>query len=430
MGMLRLLNLSVLLLLLATVTKAQRLTVTDFHDDPLDNAAVKFEKKDANHESCALVIVQIALAEVTFEGDIVATEQKDGDYWVYMNNGATWLEIKAKGYLSPKFDIKDKFPKGLTGKVTYRVTVEKPDTGDAPKGTLQIMSNVDEADFYVDGTKMSSGRPPFTYNGGEGKHRVTIKAAGYNDESADFEIKLGQTLSHRLDLKAEGSISVDGISYEMVRIEKGSFQMGSKAKDNALSTFSMSKPAHQVTLKGYAIGKTEVTQALWEKVMGSNPSENKSPGKPVENVTWEDCQEFIKSLNQMCGTNFRLPTEAEWEYAATCRNGNNADTYSGDGELRRVANTGGKTIDCGSLAPNALGLHDMTGNVAEWCQDYIVRYSTESRVNPCNDDKGFQRVVRGGSCKDSEHFLRSSHRGHMRQDDSSPMVGLRLAQDI
>lgn len=425
----KIITLLVLFLSIATILPAQRLTVTDFHDDPLDNAAVKFEKKDANNESCALVIVQISVANASFEGDIVAIEQKDGDYWVYMNNGATWLEIKAKGYISPEFDIKDKFPKGLTGKITYRLSVEKPYTGDEPKGTIVVASNIREADFYVDGTKQISGPPPFTYSGGEGKHKITIKAAGYNEESAEFEVKLGQTIDYRLNLKAEGSFSLDGISYEMVRIEKGTFYMGAKA-NNKFSTFSMDKPSHQVTLKAYAIGKTEVPQALWEKIMGSNPSINKGPSKPVENVTWEECQEFILRLNQKCGTHFRLPTEAEWEFAAIDCNSSNVDSYAGGKELNKVANVGDATIDCGSLQPNALGIYDMTGNVAEWCQDYIVRYSPGSETNPCHDHKGFQRVVRGGSYKDNEYCLRNSHRGHLRQEDSAPTIGLRLAQDI
>ena len=415
---------------IVVATQAQQLTVTDFHVDPLDNAAIKFEKKDANKESCALVIVQIPVYDVTFEGDVVAIEQKEGDYWVYMNNGATWLEIKAKGYISPQFDIKDNFPKGLTGKMTYRLSVEKPYTGNEPKGTFVIASNIREADFYVDGVKQASGPPPFSYSGTEGKHRVTLKAAGYNEESAEFEIKLGQTQNYRLNLKAEGSFSLDGVSYEMVRIEKGTFYMGSKAENNKYSTFNMDKPAHQVTLKAYAIGKTEVPQALWEKIMGSNPSINKGPNKPVENVTWDDCQEFIQLLNQKCGTNFRLPTEAEWEYAAIDRNDANADSYAGGNNLRRIANVGGATADCGSFQPNALGLYDMTGNVAEWCQDYISRYSHAKQTNPCNDSNGFQRVVRGGSYKDNEYILRNSHRGHRRQDDSAPTIGLRLAQDI
>lgn len=422
--------LTIVCLLCTINTWAQQLTVTDFHMDDRDNAAIKFEKKDANKESCALIIVQIALAGVTFEGDVVAVEQKDGDYWVYMTNGATWLEVKAKGYLSPELDIRSKFPDGLTKLMTYRLTIEKPVGADnEPQGTLEVSTNAAEADFYVDGVKQISGRSPFKYSGSEGMHRITIKAAGYNEESVDIEIKLGRTQKHTVNLKAEGSFSLNGISYEMVSIEKGSFMMGSKESLNKYSTFSMDKPAHQVTLRSFSIGKTEVPQALWQAVMGSNPSINQGANKPVENVSWDDCQEFIQRLNEQCGTHFRLPTEAEWEYAASCRDGNLSDSFSGSSRLDAVANTGTSTADCGSKQPSAIGMQDMTGNVAEWCQDYYARYNSQNATNPSGPSTGLQRVVRGGSYADRGDVLRNSHRGHMRQEDSSPTVGLRLAQD-
>lgn len=424
------LGIFLLLLLASFSTKAQQLVISDFHEDPFDNAAVKFEKKDGNKESCALIIVQIALAGVTFEGDVVEVEEKEGDYWVYLNNEATWLEIKAKGYISPNFDIKEKFPQGLTGKMTYRLVIDKPITGNEPKGTIVVQSNVAEADFYVDGVKQITGNPPFKYSGSEGKHRITIKSKGYNDESVDVDILLGQTRNHRINLKAEGSFSLNGISYEMVRIEKGTFAMGSKVSMNSYSTFSMDKPVHQVSLRGYAIGKTEVSQALWAAVMNSNPSIHRGANYPVENVSWNDCQLFIQKLNSQCGTNFRLPTEAEWEYAADCCNGALADTYSGSTRLQPVANISGETIECGSKLPSDIGIQDMTGNVAEWCQDYISRYTSTSVVNPSGPDKGFQRVIRGGSCKDTPELLKNSHRQHMKQEDSSGFVGLRLAQDL
>ena len=164
--------------------------------------------------------------------------------------------------------------------------------------------------------------------------------------------------------------------------------------------------------------------------MGSNPSIHRGANLPVENVSWDDCQLFIQKLNSQCGTNFRLPTEAEWEYAADCCNGALSDTYSGSSRLVSVANVGGETIDCGSKLPSDIGLHDMTGNVAEWCQDYFGRYTSANAVNPGGPEKGFQRVVRGGSYKDSSDLLRNSHRQHMKQEDSSGHVGLRLAQDL
>jgi formylglycine-generating enzyme required for sulfatase activity len=229
---------------------------------------------------------------------------------------------------------------------------------------------------------------------------------------------------------SDGKITVNGVAYEMVRIDKGTFAMGSSAKLSLPSTFSMDMPRHNVTLKAYAIGKTEVPQAIWEAIMDDNPSENRGALLPVENVTWEQCQTFITKLNQQLGTQFRLPTEAEWEYAADCGNSMNSESFSGSKRHELVAHTGASTIDCGSLKPSSIGIYDMSGNVAEWCQDYISRYSPSPQTNPTGPRYGYQRVVRGGSYKDEPDLLRNSHRDHKRQNECAPHIGLRLAHDM
>lgn len=405
--------------------QAQQLTVKSFEADPTDNAAVKFEKKDGNKESCALVIVQIALGGVTFEGDVVAVEQKDGDYWVYMNNEATWLEVKAKGYLSPKFDIKDKYPEGLTGKTTYRLVIEKPSTGDEPKGTIIVSSNVSDGDFYVDGVKQVSGAPPYQYSGGEGLHKITIKSPGYNDESAEFEIKLGKTLRYQLKMKAEGSFQLDGISYEMVNVNgTGSFVMGNPESIDKTYVFT--------GLRSFKIGKTEVTQGLWKAVMKSNPSIHQGDNLPVENVSWEDCQDFIRLLNERCGTHFRLPTEAEWEYAARACGQQPAKDFAGSRDYDDVANVSGGTINVASKRPNALGLYDMSGNVAEWCEDWWESYQSK-KLSGNSKKTSFFKIVRGGSYADGsktgQDRLRCYYRGKQKPNNAQPTIGLRLAQD-
>ena len=209
------------------------------------------------------------------------------------------------------------------------------------------------------------------------------------------------TLPKALDLSAGGAFSLAGVVCEMVCIEHGSFVMGTKDVQNSSSSFSMNQPAHRVSLNSYAIGKTEVTQELWEAVMGYNPSVNKDPKRAVENVSWDACQQFLEKLNALCNTNFRLPTEAEWEYAAQCSN-----TYS------------------------SLGLKDMTENVDEWCQDYYARYEQMNQSNPKGPKMGFQRVVRGASNGNVAKALRVRQRGHMKATDSASTVGFRLAHDV
>ena len=226
------------------------------------------------------------------------------------------------------------------------------------------------------------------------------------------------------------NFTVNGVSFEMVRVEGGTFRMGatSEQEDDADSD---EKPVHSVTLSSYYIGKTEVTQALWQAVMGSNPSNFKGADLPVECVSWDDCQEFIQKLNRLTGRNFRLPTEAEWEFA--CRGGNNSRgyKYSGSNYIDNVAwywdNSGGKTHPVGTKAPNELGIYDMSGNVWEWCSDWYADYTSYSQTDPTGPQSGSFRVSRGGSWGSIARCCRSSGRGGSDPSDRSNILGLRLA---
>jgi formylglycine-generating enzyme required for sulfatase activity len=195
---------------------------------------------------------------------------------------------------------------------------------------------------------------------------------------------------------------------------------------------SVEKPVYQVTLSTYYIGETEVTQALWTVVMGSNPSYFTGNNRPVEQVSWDDCQTFIRKLNSLTGENFRLPTEAEWEFAA--RGGNNSQgyQYSGSNNLSSVAwyydNSGSQPHDVKTKSPNELGIYDMSGNVWEWCQDWYGKYSSSSVSNPTGAASGSFRVKRGGSWIHHAWDCRSATRDYCTPDafwDFS--LGLRLA---
>ena len=161
------------------------------------------------------------------------------------------------------------------------------------------------------------------------------------------------------------TFTVNGVSFNLVYVAGGTFQMGSNVGDYD------EKPVHSVTLSDYYIGQTEVTQELWQAVMGSNPSDFKGAKNPVNNVSWNDCQEFIIKLNRLTGGRFRLPTEAEWEYAARGGNKSRGYIFSGSDYLGSVAwyedNSGDEVHPIGSKSANELGLYDMSGNVFEWC---------------------------------------------------------------
>ena len=227
----------------------------------------------------------------------------------------------------------------------------------------------------------------------------------------DDAMKLYQQTASEASYR-NGVLRVKGVEYPMVYVAGGEFSMGSN------SGFSNEQPVHTVSLDGYSIGKYEVTQELWEAVMGSNPSKFKGLRRPVENVSWNDCDEFIRKLNFMTGQHFRLPTEAEWEYAA--RGGRNQDPYmySGSDAVYDVAwycdISGSQTHEVGEKSPNSLGIYDMSGNVYEWCYDaYSSDYYSKSPTNnPKNEGSaGSNRVLRGGcwfikalSCRVSIRF--------------------------
>ena len=221
-------------------------------------------------------------------------------------------------------------------------------------------------------------------------------------------------------------LKVKGVEYPMVFVEGGTFMMGADDSE----AYDDEKPVHNVTLSSYCIGKYEVTQELWEAVMGSNPSYFKGSRRPVEKVSWEDCQEFIRKLNNLTGKNFKLPTETQWEYAARGGKKSRGYKYSGSNTIGDVAwytdNSGGKTHDVGTKSPNELGLYDMSGNVLEWCNDWFGSYGSSSQTNPTGPSSGSYRVYRGGSWSYYARFCRVSFRNYFSPDYRYDFLGFRL----
>lgn len=253
--------------------------------------------------------------------------------------------------------------------------------------------------------------------------------------------------------------TANGVAFALNKVEGGTFMMGADGMDAEAKEWE--KPAHWVTLSDYCIGETEVTQELWEAVMGknSNISDFKGAKQPVERVSWEDCQEFLAKLNDMTGEEFRLPTEAEWEFAARGGIYSNQYKYSGSDDIDEVAwyfrNSGDKYIDWNSSKdttnyltevnhcrphpvkqkkPNELGLYDMTGNVLEWCSDWYDRYSAVGVTDPqgpesANPDK-YGKVRRGGYYLQSEYYSRITYRINTRPNERHAWLGLRLALSV
>ena len=351
-----------------------------------------------------------------------------------LKEGMHLIEVKKDGYRSQQRTINLSQQQKLDMAFNELAAIQ---------GNLSVNYKPFGADVYIDGKKI--GQSPRVFNGiMVGNHKVEIKKDGYGTDSKMVSILEGQTATIAGVLTTNTTVSTnttssltgntitipvkDGISIDMVRVEAGTFTMG--ATSEMKDPLDNEKPAHQVTLTNdYYIGKYEVTQALWQAVMGNNPSEYKGDNLPVEQVSWDDCQEFISKLNIITGKKFRLPTEAEWEYAARGGKKSRGNQYSGSNNISDVAwyygNSGNTTHAVGTKQANELGIYDMTGNVYEWCQDRNGSYSSSSQVNPTGANSGYFRVVRGGSWFCDAKSCRSSYR-----DFDSPgarnSIGLRI----
>lgn len=200
---------------------------------------------------------------------------------------------------------------------------------------------------------------------------------------------------------------------EFVKVEGGTFTMGTGDE------------AHQVELSSFYMQKTEVTQELWQEVMGSNPSSDKAwKENPVTNLSWDDCQQFIKKLNAVTGKKYRLPTEAEWEYAARGGKLTRGYKYAGSNELDEIAwhagNSNGKVHPVAEKKPNELGLYDMSGNIYEWCADWEGDYRLKAQKNPKGPENGDERVCRGCGWTTKVGYYYDDN-GNSIHDDKEPI---------
>lgn len=316
-------------------------------------------------------------------------------------------------------------------------------------GNLSVNYKPFGAEVYVEGKKL--GQSPRVFNGLlVGNHQVEVRKDGYATDKKSVTISEGQTASISGTLSSntasssngyassssvssggnEISIPVkNGITIDMVKVEAGTFMMG--ATSEMQNPWDDEKPVREVILTNdYYIGKYEVTQSLWQAVMGTNPSYFKGDNLPVEQVSWDNCLEFISKLNSLTGRKFRLPTEAEWEYAARGGKKSRGYQYSGSFNISDVAwyngNSGNKIHPIGMKQANELGVYDMSGNVNEWCQDWYGSYVSSSQTNPLGANSGSFRVCRGGSWYFGTVNCRSSFRSRGNPDTRSRYLGFRL----
>lgn len=468
----KVLFLTVLLFSLAGVMRSQQLSVKSFKLAEGDISALTDSCPDTNGGYCALIKVGVALDGVQFTNGVLRVLHKPGEYWVYLAKNISALGIYHNSYTPLTVDFHTYGIGRVEAGATYIMTLEKPQAATASQyQTLKIRFSPSNASVLVDNKFVKSSNGTATAKLSVGQHSYVVACDGYESEEGTVKLKSSAPSNLQITLTKEASntsvqsvvmpqvssssqqvissssssgfsssslssgsniISIpvkNGISIDMVRVEAGTFMMG--ATSEMQNPWDNEKPVHQVTLTNdYYIGKYEVTQALWWAVMGSNPSNFKGENHPVKNVSWNDCHDFIRMLNILTGKHFRLPTEAEWEYAARGGRKSKGYQYSGSNSLSDIAwyadNSGSTTHAVGTKEPNELGIYDMSGNVWEWCQDWYDSYTSSSQTNPTGAASGSRRVFRGGSWLYYAGSCRSSNRYDVTPDYRSNNLGFRL----
>ncbi len=417
--------------------------------------AIALVTKGSHHYEIKLKSKQASLQvkSATSGVQIYVNNQPRGQAPLTLNlfPGSYRLEARLDGYRTHQQDITvaDNESREINIPALERLT-----------GTVMVSYRPIGSDVYVDGQKV--GTSPGTFRSvGVGSHKVEIRKEGYVSASQTVSVKenataelSGTLTSVQSQNTANSNTSVsttttgtssgsnrtftaNGVSFTMVYVEGGTFTMGATSEQES-DAWDDEKPAHNVTLSSYYIGETEVTQELWQAVMGSLPhdfnfssSGIKGAQHPVCYVSSKDCHRFIEKLNRLAGLQFHLPTEAQWEYAARGGNKSQGYKYSGSNDVGSVAWYTGNTNNKGShdvktKSPNELGIYDMSGNVCEWCSDGYDAYRGNAQTNPANSS-GSYRVNRGGCWRFDARNCRSSCRHRNDWQDYNVAIGLRLA---
>ena len=425
------------------VMQAQNLAVQSFRMDETDLTANTAGTTviDQNGNKCALIKVETTLKGFTFDAGtlgVVKTENHVGEVWVYVPEGVKRLSIFHEDYMPIRdYDLGMMLRRART--YVLRLSASQQQAAEETPTSQFVIFQVSPANATIE----LNGEILPVHNGSATK-MMPFGSYDYRVQAPDYMPQAGKVVvddpkqPHVVSalLKREGEdrlVTVGSVTFTMIPVKGGTFQMGA-TKEQTGEARKDEKPVHTVTLDNFQIGETEVSQALWREVMGSNPSTYKGNDLPVTNVTWEDCQEFIKKLNERTGKQFRLPTEAEWEFAARGGTASKGYMFSGSDEVRSVAwhnrdsnrdrHNGPYAIK--SKDPNELGIYDMSGNVNEWCQDWFGDYTADPQTNPQGPATGKEHVYRGGSWWYYGMSCRVSRRNSGVKDVRG-VIGLRLA---
>ena len=371
--------------------------VTKNEDDGMKYLSLIVEPKDA----------KVVIDKTTYT-------PKDGQVIISLPLGEHSYEVSAPEYVS------------IASKVTLGAEETEPILVNLKlkKATLNINCPTTGAEVWINNEKQ--GVVPMQKILQAGQYTVELRSSDHKSWKQDITLELGEVRQlnvPRLSIigNEKETFTVKGVSFDMVRVDGGTFKMGSNYYEKE----------HEVTLTDFYIGETEVTQELWQTVMGSNPSNFKGSKLPVESVSWDECQIFIEKLSLLIGRQFRLPSEAEWEFAAIGGTKSCGYIFSGGKEINKVAwykgTSGGNTHPVKTKQPNELGLYDMSGNVWEWCQDWFDSYGSDPQITPTGPSSGSNRVCRGGSWSTYANHCHLTNRNFDDPKKRYINYGLRLA---